>query len=45
MGTILVGSILVVIVTLIIKHMVTEKKKGNSVVCGGDCKHCGGHCS
>lgn len=45
MGTILVGGILVGIVTLIIRNMLKAKKEGKSAVCGGDCKHCGGHCS
>lgn len=44
-GTIFVGGILVGIVALIIRYMLMEKKKGKSMVCGGDCKNCGGHCS
>lgn len=44
MGTILVAVILAVIVVLIIYSMVRDKKNGKSIQCGGDCKHCGGHC-
>ena len=45
MGTIIVGLVLVVIVGLAVRSMVKEKKAGNSIQCGGDCKHCGGgHC-
>ncbi|MCC8136973.1 MAG: FeoB-associated Cys-rich membrane protein [Clostridiales bacterium] len=44
MGTILVGGILVVIVALIIRSMVKDKKAGKSLQCGGDCSHCKGHC-
>ncbi len=44
MGTILVAVILAVIVGLIIYSMVRDKKNGKSIQCGGDCKHCGGHC-
>lgn len=44
MGTIIVGGILLVIIGLIIASMVRDKKNGKSIQCGGDCKHCGGHC-
>ncbi len=45
MGTVLVGAILLVIVVLIIRSMVKDKKAGKSFQCGGDCSHCsGGHC-
>lgn len=44
MGTFVVGSIVVVIAAFIIANMIKKKKKGNSVLCGDDCKHCGGHC-
>jgi competence protein ComGC len=44
MGTVIVLIILAVIVTLIIKSMIKDKKAGKSIQCGGDCKHCGGHC-
>lgn len=44
MGTFVVGAILVVIVALIIRSMIKDKKAGKSLSCGGDCKKCGGHC-
>lgn len=44
MGTILVAVIVVAIVGLIIYSMIRDKKNGKSIQCGGDCKHCGGHC-
>lgn len=45
MGTFVVLASLITIVGLIIRKMVRDKKAGKSVICGGDCKHCGGHCS
>ncbi|MCD7762635.1 MAG: FeoB-associated Cys-rich membrane protein [Lachnospiraceae bacterium] len=44
MGTIIVGGILVVVVALIIRSMIKDKKAGKSLQCGGDCSHCKGHC-
>ncbi len=44
MGTIIVGAIVLAVVGLIIYSMVRDKKNGKSIQCGGDCKHCGGHC-
>lgn len=44
MGTLIVGSILLVIIGLIIRSMIKDKKAGKSIQCGGDCKHCGGGC-
>lgn len=44
MGTIFVAALVAVIVGLIIYSMVRDKKNGKSIQCGGDCKHCGGHC-
>lgn len=44
MGTLITGAVLVGIVVLIVRSMISDKKKGKSVQCGGDCKHCGGHC-
>ncbi len=43
MGTYIVGGILLVIVALIIRKLVKEKKEGKSLQCG-DCKSCGGCC-
>ena len=44
MGTIFVAVLVAVIVGLTIYSMVRDKKNGKSIQCGGDCKHCGGHC-
>ena len=41
MGTLIVGAILVLIVGLIIKGIVRDKKSAKSS-CGGDCSHCRG---
>ncbi len=42
MGTFIVGAVLLVIVGLIVKSMVRDKKNGKSIQCGGDCGKCGG---
>ena len=39
MGTLIVGAILILIVGLIIRGIVRDKKSGKSS-CGGDCSHC-----
>ena len=44
MGTIIVLIVLALIVALIIRSMVKDKKAGKSLQCGGDCSKCGGHC-
>ena len=44
MGTIIVIIVLAIIVALIIRSMVKDKKAGKSLQCGGDCSKCGGHC-
>lgn len=44
MGTAVVGGALVLIVAVIIRKMIRDKKNGKSIQCGGDCKHCGGGC-
>ena len=44
MGTIIVLIVLEIIVALIIRSMVKDKKAGKSLQCGGDCSKCGGHC-
>lgn len=44
MGTVLVGTVLAGIVVWIIRGMIRDKKNGKSIQCGGDCRHCGGHC-
>lgn len=43
-GTIIAGGILITIIAMIIRSMILDKRKGKSLQCGGDCKHCGGHC-
>lgn len=44
MGTFVVGLVVVGIVSCSIRSMVRDKRNGKSIQCGGDCKHCGGHC-
>lgn len=44
MGTFIVGGLLLIIVAIIIRGMIHNKKNGKSVQCGNDCKHCGGGC-
>ena len=44
MGTIIVLMVLAIIIALIIRSMVKDKKAGKSLQCGGDCSKCGGHC-
>lgn len=44
MGTIIVGGVLLVVIGGIVAGMARDKKNGKSIQCGGDCKHCGGHC-
>ena len=41
MGTFVVGAILLLIVVLIVRNIVKDKKSGKSS-CGGDCSHCRG---
>lgn len=43
-GTGITIAVLVLIVGLIIRSMIKDKKAGKSVHCGGDCKNCSGHC-
>ncbi|HEY9575171.1 MAG TPA: FeoB-associated Cys-rich membrane protein [Lachnospiraceae bacterium] len=45
MATVIVGIVVVGIVAAIIRKMVKDKKAGKSVICGGGCKDCGGHCN
>lgn len=44
MGSVITAGVLIVIVGLIIRSMIRDKKSGKHIQCGGDCKHCGGHC-
>ncbi len=43
-GTIIVAAILIGVVALIIRSMIKDKKRGKSVICGGECRHCGHTC-
>ena len=43
MGTVIVGLVLVIVVALVVRSMVRDKKNGKSLQCGGECKHCGCH--
>ncbi|MGN0482706.1 MAG: FeoB-associated Cys-rich membrane protein [Lachnospiraceae bacterium] len=42
MGTVMTGLVVLLIVTLAVRSMVQDKRKGKSLQCGGDCGHCGG---
>lgn len=44
MGTAIVCVIVAALVALVVRSMYKDKKAGKSIQCGGDCKHCGGHC-
>lgn len=44
MGTMIVLLLLAGGVGLVIRSMIKDKKAGKSLHCGGDYKHCGGHC-
>lgn len=44
MGTFITLAVLTGIVSMIVRSMVRDKKKGKSLQCGGDCSKCGGHC-
>ncbi len=44
MGTVIVLAIILGVVALAVRSMIRDKKAGKSLQCGGDCKHCGGHC-
>lgn len=44
MGTVIVGLIVLLVVVCIVRSMIKNKKRGKSIQCGDDCKHCGGHC-
>ena len=44
MGTWIVGLTLAGVIALAIRSMVKDVRQGKSLSCGGDCKHCGGHC-
>lgn len=41
MGTIIVGGLLILMITCIIRKMVRDKKNSKFGQCTGDCQHCG----
>ena len=43
MGTAVVGLLLIIVVSQVIRSMIRDKKNGKSLQCGCDCKHCSGH--
>lgn len=43
LATILVGLVLLVVVVLIVRRMILDKKEGKHL-CGGSCSSCGGGC-
>ena len=43
-GSIVVGLILLVVVALIVRRLILDKKAGKHI-CGGSCGSCGGGCS
>lgn len=44
MGTIVTAAVVAGIIALAVRSLVRDTKSGKSIQCGGDCKHCGGHC-
>lgn len=42
LGTWIVGLVLLIVVGMILRKMITDKKKGKGTSCGGDCSHCKG---
>lgn len=43
-GTVIVTIVLIVVVGLIVASLIRDKRKGKSVLCGGECSHCGHTC-
>ena len=43
-GTLIPAFVVALIVAAVIMSMIKDNKSGKSIQCGGDCKHCGGHC-
>ncbi|MCI8625252.1 MAG: FeoB-associated Cys-rich membrane protein [Lachnospiraceae bacterium] len=44
MGTLAVGAVLTAVLGLAIRSMIRDKKKGHSIQCGMECKHCNRCC-
>lgn len=43
LATLLISLALLAVVTLIIRHLLRQKKQGK-ISCGGNCAHCHGQC-
>lgn len=41
-GSFIVLAILVIIVCIVVRSMIKDKKNGKSLQCGGDCRKCKG---
>ncbi len=41
-GTFIVLAVLVVIVCIVVRSMIRDKKNGKSIQCGGECSKCRG---
>ncbi|NLZ47786.1 MAG: FeoB-associated Cys-rich membrane protein [Clostridiales bacterium] len=44
MGTVVVGVVVFGVVGFSAYTLVKNKRRGKSIQCGQDCKHCGGGC-
>ena len=44
-GTFVVLVLLVIVVTLVVRSMIKDKKAGKSLQCGMNCSKCSGHCA
>lgn len=44
MGTLIVGACLIALVAAVLFSMISDKRKGKPVICGGECSRCGGAC-
>lgn len=46
MATWIIGIVLLLIVVLIVRDMVSKRRRGQCAVsCGGNCAHCPSHCA
>ncbi len=43
-ATAIVGIVLIVLVAVVIRSMIRDKKNGKNLQCGGDCSKCRGRC-
>lgn len=44
-ATALVGLSLIIVVVLVLRSMIRDKRNGKNLSCGCDCAKCGRHCS